>query len=179
MKKIVLTYGLISGAIVSALMLISIPLCINGTISMDNGMWLGYTTMVLAFSMIFFGIKNYRDNYNGGTITFGRAFRLGILIALIASLFYAITWEILYNTMASDFMTIYSEHSLKTMEAKGASATEIEQARVQMAEYAEMYKNPIVRFLMTIMEILPVGLVVTLLVAAILKRPKPVAASAL
>ena len=80
MKKIVLIYGLIAGVIVGAMMMITMPLYESGTLKFDNGEWLGYTTMVIALSMVFFGVKSYRDNHLGGSITFGNALKVGLLI---------------------------------------------------------------------------------------------------
>src|SRR4051812_21595851 len=99
MKKIVIIYGLIAGAIVGTMLIITMPLYESGTLNFDNGELLGYTTMVVALSMVFFGVKSYRDNYSGGTITFGQGAKVGLLITLIASLIYAMSWEVSYNTM--------------------------------------------------------------------------------
>jgi len=94
MKKIVLTFGLISGGILAAMMYATLPFMEQ--IGFDNGQLIGYTTMVLAFLLIFFGIRSYRETIGNGYITFGRALKVGILITLIACLFYTVPWEILY-----------------------------------------------------------------------------------
>lgn len=170
MKKIVLTFGLIAGLIVATLMLISMPLMDKGVISFENGQLFGYTTMAIALSMIFFGVKSYRDNHNEGVISFGRAFQVGILIAAVASIIYASSWEVYMAASSGDFMEQYAAKYLEQMENEGASMAEIEQMKQSMGEMAEMYKNPIIRFGMTLMEIIPVGIVITLISALILKR---------
>jgi hypothetical protein len=167
MKKIVLIYGLIAGAIVSSMFFLSHP---SGEIDFENGMLIGYTSMVIAFALIFFGVKNYRDNHLNGVISFGKAFSVGILITLVASVIYAITWELYFNLLAPDFMAKYIEHYLKGMAESGASVAEIEEVRKEMASTADWYKNPIIRFAMTLMEIVPVGLIVTLICAALFRR---------
>ncbi|HEY0654286.1 MAG TPA: DUF4199 domain-containing protein [Chryseosolibacter sp.] len=169
MKKIVFIYGLIAGLISVAMFFISHP---TGEINFENGMLIGYATMVIAFSLIFFGVKNYRDNHLEGTITFGKAFQVGILVTLVASVVYALGWEVYYNFIGNDFMAQYSKYYLDEMVKEGASAAEIEQARTQMQSTAEMYKNPVIRFAMTLMEIFPVGLIVTLICAALLRKPQ-------
>lgn len=169
MKKIVLIYGLIAGFITASMFFITHS---TGEIDFDNGMLVGYATMVIAFSLIFFGVKNYRDNHLAGTITFGKAFQVGILVTLVASVIYALGWEIYYNFLGQDFMEKYTAHYMDKLAKDGASADELEAARLQMQTGAELYKNPLIRFAMTLMEIVPVGFVVTLICAALLRRPQ-------
>ncbi len=170
MRKVVLTFGLIAGLIVTTLMLISMPLMGNGTISFENGELFGYATMIIALSMIYFGVKSFRDNHNNGVLSFGKGFQVGILIAAIAAVIYASGWEVYLSTSSGDFMEQYTTQYLAQMEKEGASATEIEQMKTEMDSMAEMYKNPLIRFGMTLMEIIPVGLIITLLSAFLLKR---------
>lgn len=170
MRKVVLTFGLIGGVIVATLMLLSLPLMDKGIISFENGQLFGYTTMAIALSMIFFGVKSYRDNYSEGLISFGRAFQVGILIAAVASIIYASSWEIYMSVSSGDFMEQYTARYLEQMRNEGASVSEMEEMRKSMGEMAEMYKNPIIRFGMTLMEIIPVGIIITLISALILKR---------
>src|SRR6185312_9739371 len=101
MKKIVLTFGLIAGAILSLMMLATLPFM--DKVGFDKGYVIGYTSMVLAFLLVFFGIRSYRENIGGGAISFGRAFSVGILIVLIASACYVVTWEIVYFKLAPGF----------------------------------------------------------------------------
>lgn len=139
-------------------------------------MILGYAGMLAAFSMIFVGIKMYRDKYNNGVITFGQAFKIGILISLIASTFYVITWLVEYYCFMPDFMDKYSDHMLKSAEAKGLSETELNAQIADISEYKELYKNPVFIILLTYMEVFPIGLLVTLIASFILKRKKVVVA---
>jgi len=173
MRKVIFTFGLLAGAIVSVLMLLGTRLWENGAISFDNGELIGYGSMIIALSMIFLGIKSYRDNYRNGTIKFGKGLQVGLLITLIASLMYAATWEIYYQSrpeVRASFMDKYAEQYLDKMKEKGAAAAEIEQQTKKMDEMKRMYKNPVIRFGMTLMEIFPVGLIITLISAAVLKR---------
>jgi len=173
MRKVTLTYGLMAGAIISVLMLLAMILWENGAIDFDNSALIGYGSMIIALSMIFFGIKSYRDNYQNGTIKFVKGLQVGALITLIASLMYAASWETFYQTIPeikATFMDKYAEHSLNKMKANGASPAEIEQKAKEMAGMAEMYKNPVIRFGFTMLEILPVGIAITLICAAALRR---------
>ncbi len=170
MKKVILIYGLIAGTIVAAMMLITMPMYNSGTLNLDNGELVGYTTMVIALSMVFFGIKSYRDNHAKGTISFGTGFKVGILITLIASVMYGLTWEISYNRIGDDFTKKMTEHYFDEIKKEGATDEELQKAKEQWAGYSEMYKNPIIRFGMTLMEIFPVGLIITLISAALLRR---------
>jgi len=169
MKKIVLVFGLIAGLIVTALMVFSIAKCYNNR-DFESSMLLGYAAMLLAFSFIFVGIKNYRDKYNNGVITFGKGFKIGLLISLVASTMYVIVWLIDYYLFIPDFMDRYADHVLLQAKKNGATAAELTAKTKQMAEYKEIYKNPILVVLFTYAEILPIGLLITIISALILKR---------
>ena len=170
MKKIVLIYGLIAGVIVGAMMMITMPLYESGTLKFDNGEWLGYTTMVIALSMIFFGVKSYRDNHLGGSITFGNALKVGLLITLVAALIYAFSWEITRLNMKGDFMALYGEKQMEKMKTSGATEAALVEAKKKMDDFATMYRNPFIRFGFTLMEISPVGILISLLSAALLRK---------
>jgi hypothetical protein len=171
MKKIVLTFGLISGAIMMLLMFVTMAF-IN-RIGFDKGEIVGYTGIVLAFLLIFFGIRSYRENIGGGTISFGRAFAVGILIALIASVCYVIAWEIIYFNFMHDFVDKYAAHMVEQVKASGASAETIQAKLQEMKKFREMYENPFFNAAITFTEPFPVGLIITLISATILrKKPK-------
>ena len=169
MTKIVLIFGLISGAIAGGLMWILMGTVNTGSIDFDNGMIWGYATMIIALSLVFFGIKSYRDNH-GGKITFVKGLQVGILISLISAVCYAAAWELYYPRIGDEFMQKYTTYYLDKMKKEGASDAEIEKARTESEQFMEMYKNIFVRFAMSLMEILPVGVIVTLLSALLLRR---------
>jgi hypothetical protein len=170
MKKIVLRFGLVSGVILIALSAVMLPLCMNGTIDFDHSELLGYSAMVLAFLMVFFGIRSYRDNVAGGTIGFGKAFQVGMLITLVTCAMYVIAWEITYFNFYPDFLDQYSAHVLAKMRAAGESEAAIQETTAQMATMAKYYDNILFNIAITFMEVFPVGLIVTLVSAGILRR---------
>ena len=167
MKKNIITYGLIAGIVVSFLMLFSINLNIN---DFNISLFIGYASMLIAFSFVFVGIRNYRNKYNEGVISFGKAFKIGIMIVLIASTIYVISWLIDYYFFNPGYMEKYAAHILDKLKASGASQVEIDKQTKEMANFAKMYKNPLFNAMMTYVEILPVGLIVTLISSFILKR---------
>ena len=173
MKRIVIRYGIASGAILMTLAAVMLPLCLNGTIDFDQGELFGYSTMVLAFLMVFFGIKSYRDNVSEGSIGFGKAFQVGILITLVTCAIYVIAWEIAYFNFFPDFLDQYSTHMLAKMRAAGESEAAIQKATDQMAFMAKYYDNILFNSAITFLEVFPVGLIVTLVSAAILRRKTP------
>lgn len=175
MKRIVWAFGLISGGIMAVMMAITMPF--HDQIG-DAGEIIGYTTMILAFLMVYFGIRSYRDNEQGGVIGYGRAFKVGILITLIASTCYVATWEIIYHTMAPDFAEKYSARVVEKARASGATDAQIEAKKAEMAKFSEQYKNPVVNVGYTYLEVFPVGLVVVLVCAGVLSRKKPVGSGA-
>jgi len=170
MKRIVLTFGLISGAIMSVLMLSTVPFMHK--IGFNRGMVLGYTTMVLAFLLVFFGIRSYRENVGNGYISFGRALSVGLLIMLITCAFYVITWEFVYFNFMPDFAEKYGAFMLENMRAAGASAQEIAAKTEEMKRFKVLYDNIFFNVAMTFLEPLPVGLIMTFISALILRRKR-------
>lgn len=169
MKKNVIVFGLISGSIVSAFMAVSMMLMSKNP-NFEGSMLVGYASMLIAFSFIFVGIKNFRDKYNDGVIKFGKAFLIGLYIALIGSTMYVVTWLIEYHFFIPDFMDTYSAHVIAHAKSSGASAAEIEKQVAEMAYYKEMYKNPLFVILFTYFEVLPIGILIALISALILKK---------
>ena len=172
MKKNIIIYGLIAGIVVSILMLFSINYIshVDGKVDYNTSLLIGYASMLIAFSLVYVGIRNYRDKYNGGVISFGKAFKIGITIVLIASTIYVIAWLIDYFFFIPDFMEKFSAQELDELKASGASQIEIDKETIKMANMVKMFKNPLFNAMMTYAEILPVGLIVTLISSLILKR---------
>jgi Protein of unknown function (DUF4199) len=168
MRKNVWLYGVVSGIILAFGIFLSA--IFNNHIDFDKGMYFGYAMMLLAFSLIFVGVKNYRDKYNNGVISFGKAFRIGLFITLIASTFYVISWLIDYYYFIPDFADKYAAHTLEKLKASGASAAEISRQAASMESFKTMYKNPFFNILLTYSEILPVGLLISLVSALVLKK---------
>ena len=167
--RYVLVYGGIAGGVVISVLVASIALTLPSHATSE---WFGYLVMLCALSLIFVGVKRYRDVECGGLIRFGRAFGLGLGIATVAGLIYVLGWELYLAFSGGDFIARYSEGILAGMRAEGASAAAIEAKAAEMRSLAEMYRNPLFRLPMTFAEIFPVGLVVALVSAALLRNPK-------
>jgi hypothetical protein len=167
MKRIILTYGIIAGIIVSAMMWFTLG---DGEHDWENGEMIGYSTMVIALSTIFFGVKAYRDNHLGGSITFGKAFLTGLYITLIASTMYVASWLVISANTEQDFMESYIAHTEAKLKESGAPDAEVAAEVQEMRAMGELYKNPVVKVGFTYMEILPVGLLISLVCALMLKR---------
>jgi uncharacterized membrane protein len=169
MQRIILIYGTIAGVIELAFLGLSMGLVADhGSL----GMVLGYLSMLIAMSLVFVGVKKYRDDQLGGVIRFWKAFLVGLGIAGIACLFYAIGWEIYLAVSGSDFIAEYMASAIKDKAASGVSPTELAAFKAEMAAMAEMYANPLLRFLITLSEIAPVALLVPLISAMVLRNPR-------
>jgi hypothetical protein len=168
MKKTVLTFGLISGLIMSVLM--GCSLLVADKIGSSHSLVLGYTIMVASFLLIYFGIRSYRDNTLAGQISFGRAFACGILITLISSVCYVVMWEVLYFNFMPHFMDGYFAAQIHKVQSAGLDpvTTAAQVAAIQHSQ--QLYQNPLVNMAYTFMEPLPVGLLITLISAALLRR---------
>ena len=167
MKKNVLTYGLIIGIVLCIHMVVLVNVIYNNPTVKANDI-VGYAAMVVMFSLIFFGIRNYRNKQLDGLITFGKGFKTGVLIALVSSTIYTIVWLVYYYLFVPDFVEVYTERILNT-----CSPSELEAKTKQMSSFKEMYKNPLFVVLITYSEILPIGLAVALISALILRKTKP------
>ncbi|MBZ5521044.1 MAG: DUF4199 domain-containing protein [Acidobacteriia bacterium] len=168
MKKTVLTFGLISGAVSAGSMLATIPFA--DRIGFDKGEILGYTLIVLSALLVFFGVRSYRENAGGGRLTFGRGFAVGILITLISSACYVATWEVVYFKLMPGFADKYAAHMAERAKASGASQQKVDEKVREAKQFKQMYDNPAINVAMTFMEVFPSGLVLSAISAAILRK---------
>ena len=169
MKRITLSYGAIAGLIATVMMIISTTLHIQNP-NFKGSEIIGFTGMFIAFIFIFLGIKNYRDKQNNGLISFGTAFKIGFLICFISSTMYVITWTVECYLFFPDFMEKYAANAIQQAEKSGITGGELAKTKEQMNNYIEWYKNPLLRTALTYMEILPIGLIITLISSLILKK---------
>jgi hypothetical protein len=174
MLRVILIYGAIGGLIVAVPMLVSTFTLTEETVP-ENAALYGYLSMLLAFTMVFVGIKQYRDKTLGGVIRFLPALAVGLGISAVASLFWVIGWEI---TLASgfDFASAYTDSVVAAAEARGAPAAEIERVRAETAEFLAMYSNPLFRLLITFVEMFPIGVLISLVSAGLLRNSRFLAA---
>jgi Protein of unknown function (DUF4199) len=172
MKKTVLTFGLISGLMISVLM--GGSLLVADKIGSGHSMVLGYTMMVASFLLIYFGIRSYRDNDLAGQISFGRAFACGILITLITTVCYVAMWEIVYFNFIPHFMDSYFAAEIHKAQSSGLDPAAIAAQVAAIQHSQQLYQNPFVNMAYTFMEPFPVGVIITLVSAAVLRRKAPV-----
>lgn len=171
MKKKVFIFGLVIGAILCVNMVYMVHLCYTNADFKSNDV-LGYAAMVVVFSLIFFGVRNYRNKELGGVISFGQAFKAGALIAFVGASLYVIVWLFYYYLFVPDFLDKFIPHVLK--ETAAHKPQELADKTKEMESFRSMYQNPLFVVLITYFEVLPVGLLVTLVSALILKKSKTV-----
>ena len=170
MKKVVLTFGLIGGVMLAVMIVALIPF--HDQIGFDRGVYVGYTTMVVAFLMVFFGVQSYRDNVGGGSVTFGRAVKVGTLISLVIMVCYVVTWTIVFYNFMPDYIDKYGAHMIEQARQSGATEAAIAEQTQQMAGFKEMFQNPLVFMAFGLLEPLPVALVFTLVTAGVVSRKR-------
>jgi hypothetical protein len=169
--KYALVYGLLSGFVVAGVIVAG--LAVGGHDSGIFGtLWFGYLVMLVALTFIFVGVKRYRDVERGGVIKFLPAFFMGLGIAICAGIAYACVWEIYLASTGYHFMDEYAAAIIRHRQAEGASAAELARVTADMQAARESYANPLFRFPMTFLEIFPVGLLVALVSAALLRNPR-------
>jgi hypothetical protein len=170
MRKIVLTYGLISAAILGVMMFITLVLWKD--IGFDKAMVITYTTMLVAFLMIYFGVRSYRDNVAGGSLPFGTAFKVGFLIMLIGVVGYVASWQVINYKFVPDFADKYAAHVVEAARSSGKSEAEVAKVSREMEDFKVQYSNPLINIGYTALEPLPVGVVLTLVSAFALSRKR-------
>jgi hypothetical protein len=169
MTRYALIYGAIAGAIAATVLTVGIASDLSNH---TTSLWFGYLVMLVALSLIFVGVKRYRDVECGGVIRFGRALALGLGIAAVAGLIYALVWESYLQISGYDFMADYTRSVLDGMRAEGAAPAAIQAKAAEMKAMAESYRNPLFRIPMTFIEIFPVGILVALISAGLLRNPR-------
>ena len=165
MKNIILKNGLIGGLIIATSMIIGTYTCYHNPKGFEPSYALGFGGMLLAFAFIFSGIEQYRKKIGNGKVSFGKAFQVGSLIALLISSIYVGVWLIEYYNFFPDFIEKYAQSELAH-----TKPSDLAETTAKMDSYKEMYKNPILIILLTFMEILPMGLAIALISALILKK---------
>ena len=166
MKKTVWVFGLIIGAILCGNMFVMVNMLYNNPDMKTNDV-LGYAAMVIMFSLIFFGGRNYRNKYLGGFISFGRALKTGVLIALVGCALYVVVWLFYYYLFVPDFLDKYTAHVLRH-----CTPGDLAEKTKEMENFRKMYQNPAFVALTTFAEVFPIGLIVALISAFLLKRKR-------
>ncbi len=167
MKKSVLTFGVLSGLLSAGMMAATVPFIDDiGA----KGAIVGYTAMVISFLFVYFGVRSYRDNAAGGQLTFGRGFTVGLLITVISCAFYVAAWEVIYFNFMPDFVDKYAAQAIEHLRATGGTQAAIDAMTQQMADFKRMYANPFYNVAMTFIEPFPVGLLMTLISATVLRK---------
>lgn len=177
MRQTIIRYGLISGVISSTLMLVTsligkYMIEKQGGVEkfFDYGAYFGFTGIILSLTLVFIGIKSYRDQHNAGRITFGKGFQIGILVTVISCVCYALTWLICYYNFFPTFMEEFGAYHLQKLKESGESAAEMAKQAAEMKRTNELYQNPFYNFALTFMEPFPVGLLMTAVSAFVLKK---------
>jgi hypothetical protein len=168
MKKNVWKYGLLSGLALAGTMAVTVPF--EHHIKASYGMLVGYTLMVLSFLIVFVGVKHYRDTECGGYLGFGRAFAAGVLMMLISCACYVAMWEVLTATVEKNFAHEYTAGMVKRAQNSGLQGAALDAKIAEARKFEVMYSNPLYRMSMTLLEPLPVGIVMALVSAGILRR---------
>jgi hypothetical protein len=170
MSHIILIFGTIAGLLVAVPMCLMVANAEPGSAATSH--FTGYLIMLLALSLVFVGVKRLRDRELGGVIRFGPALMAGLGISAVAGVIYVIGWEITLAVTDFAFIDSYSSAAIEAARAKGASAAEVQALAAKMDEFREQYVNPFFRLPVTFIEIFPVGLVVSLISAALLRNSR-------
>ena len=167
MIKQILSYGVVSGLTVG-IPLSAMTIGLSGHVMHEYGMLIGYTTMLVALSLVFVAIKRRRDEELGGAIRFWPAFGIGLGISFVASVLYVLSWEAAQAITHMDFASSYSQAMIEQQKNKGLSGEALAKFVAEMEQFKVEYANPLFRLPMTFIEIFPIGVLVSLASAALL-----------
>lgn len=167
-KRTILTWGLIAGAVSISMMLATMPFV--DRIGFEHGMVIGYTALVLSALMIYPGVRSYRDNVAGGRMPFGKGLLVGLGIALVAAVCYGVIWAIVYANFMPDFCDKYTAYTIEQVKSSGGSAEKIAEATAQAAQMKRLMDNPLTNAAMAFLEPFPIGILVSLVSAGILRK---------
>jgi len=170
MRKYILIYGIVAGLIVICSMILGIVL--SGGEGFGASEAIGFLIMFIALSMIFIAIKKYRDQDQGGVLRFRQGLMMGLGIAAIAGVMYVAVWEIYLNMSDYAFINDYAAKIIEAKQSAGASAEEMTKVAESMEKMKTQYGNPFFRLPVTFLEIFPVGALIALISAFILRHPK-------
>lgn len=171
MLRTILKYGVIGGVIV-AIPTFTIPVQFRHHIPDALAMAIGYTSMLVALTTVFLGIKHQRDTAGGGVIGFWRALGLGLAISIVAGIFYVLAWELVLAVTHMDFAGDYARAVIAHARARGLSGDALAKMVAQMDDFRRSYANPVYRMTMTFTEIAPVGVLVSLVSAGLLRSSR-------
>ena len=172
MTALILRYGTIAGLIVAIPMVWRMLTLDASEKDPLGGMLVTYLVMLVALTAVFLGVKSYRDRVLGGVIRFLPALGVGLAISVVACLFYTVAWEISLAYSDFDISKHLTDWFVEAARAKGASAEEMAKAMAEAKEFNEKYANPFFRMPITFIEIFPVGLLVSLISAALLRNSR-------
>ncbi len=167
MKNTVIKYG-IYGLITGFVLFLS-GILLGKSLSYSTQEILGYATMIISLSFIFFGIKHYRDKINGGVINFGKALLIGLLISALVGIGVAIADYIYTSMINPDFASEYLEKSIQTME-QTYSGQELETKKAELTRQMNDYGGS--GFMATLMfiTVVIIGFIISIISSLILQR---------
>jgi hypothetical protein len=117
-------------------------------------------------------VKHYRDKVKGGVVKFLPALGVGLAISAVASLGWVVAWEISLAMTKFDFVAVYYNAMIEQAQADGATAEQIAKLKAEQVDFAQMYANPLIRVGITFIEMFPIGVVISLISAALLRNSR-------
>lgn len=171
MLRTILAYGVVAGLIVGVPLSAMTIMDVGHTPS-GLGMVIGYLMMLVALSTVFVAVKRRRDVVGGGVIRFWPAFGVGLGISLVASLIYVLAWEAAQAIGHADFGRVYAQAMVEHQAAKGVTGGALAKVTAEAERFRVQYADPLYRLPMTFVEIFPVGVLVSLFTAAVLRNSR-------
>ena len=168
MKKISLIFGLISGVVSAGLLIATVPYV--NSVNYRKADVLGYTSIALSALLVFVGVRSYRENSRGGSLSFGRGLAVGLLITLISSACHVVAFQVLYFKVFPNLGDKYTACMIQRAKDSGSSDQKIRKTAELAEKLKRLYDKPATNAGVAFAEAFPVGAFAAVLSAAVLKR---------
>jgi hypothetical protein len=167
MKSTIIKFGMYSSILL--IILFGISFLFEGAMDFSTSEIFGYLTIVLSLSFVYFGIRNYRDAINQGTVSFGKALKVGVLITLLASITFGLINVVYTEIINPEFTAEYYEYSIeKYRESLPEEAFKTK--LIELESQKDLFKNPLVNFVIMGLTVFIIGFIISLISGLILHQ---------
>lgn len=163
-KTSLFSHSLLWGAILGIILVVYSLILYFLDQSTNKG--LGYVTWIIIIVCLFYAMKSYRDSVNQGTLSYGNAFVIGLLVAIIAGFISSVFTYIQFRFISPEIIDKMLQMTEDKLMSKGMSDDMIEKS----IEMSKKFMTPIIMSIMGFIMTVIIGGILSLIIAAIAKK---------